>query len=724
MFSRIASLVFWFGLSTTVFGQGLETAPGDKELNARIGQLIGQLGVDEFADREAATNELLEIGNLARTALEQAAQSPDPETAYRAKAILERLPKLTHTVVDALGAPIQRAKVTVRLVKRLPAGETTEVVIPPPITVIADDLGRVAIPEYPLAAFSALATIEHSDYGLARCAIELDGRVTTIQLPLVRSGTEASARALTGQVVDADGKPVAGASIHCENVRTPGEGLIYGSNPRGESLSDRNGRFAFYLPNTNRERERGELIPPNSRYAVRVSVPGDDSFFPLAGQYANTSPVRLELPRATRFFRFRFESAGGGMVSDVEQLGRIRVQGERIQGGERMLVGLDQAVASKGCKLPEGKYLAELFTNGNVVHYQPLTVTADSADELIFRLPPATTYRGRAVDGITNEPMQDVFIMGWNSTARNNLALLTAEDWKSLRELSSNPPLDDPGLRRLREFYGVQGLVRTDSDGQFEIIRQSNREFYGLLAFAEDFVPFKVRVGSLTPDDKQTVDAGDFPLFPAAKVLVRPVFDGPRLSVSPAWLFAEQGQPDWFDRFRAAGKGSEREFEYVHWLTLNELQPVFVPAGVNLQLRFETPYDDQWTPAVTKESVQLKQGTTHEVGNVHFAASLPAVVRVVNQNGNPVEGLPVRRKYTDGDGWSIAHNTDQDGQAYFYLHPNSQGQFRVSDLDRILATGKASNLLVEFAVTENAPTENFPITVTEEQIQLLRGEQK
>jgi hypothetical protein len=162
----------------------------------------------------------------------------------------------------------------------------------------------------------------------------------------------------------------------------------------------------------------------------------------------------------------------------------------------------------------------------------------------------------------------------------------------------------------------------------------------------------------------------------------------------------------------------------VHWLAMNELQPLYVPAGIKLRVRFDSPYDDKWAPTITEAAMQLKAGATHEVGDLRFAPCLPATVRVVDKAGKPVEGLPVRRKYADGDSWCVAHNTDQDGQAFFHLRPNSQGQFWVSDLPGSPDAGKASNLYGEFTIKDKSATEPFSITVNDEQIQLWRGAKK
>lgn len=695
-------------------------------LATRIEKLVGQLGADDFAVRDAASKELAEIGNPARLALEKAAADPDPETSSRAKVILDRLPKLTHTIVDALGAPIPLAKLSLQLLKHPNLGVPADAPEGEPLVSLADAEGRVAVPDTSENNLRrrAIATIEHPQYGRARCEVLPDRASKTIQFPLVRSGSEAHARALSGQVVDETGKPVAGAVVTCDNVRTPGEGLIDGDPSRGEVLADDEGRFTIYAPDLRPDRgggrERGDLIPANSRYALRATVPGDDSYFPLAGRYRNTAPARLELRRATRLFRFRFESVAGGMIEDAELLQHIYIHSDEIQGGERTMIPLDPTAAAKGCKLPIGTYTAELFTNSQRVNYKPVTVTADSPDELVFRLPDVITYRGCVVQGVTGEPLAGAFLMAWNSTSRNNLALLTAEEWQALRDLPPDPPLDAAPLKRLGELYGVQALVRTDAEGRFEIRRRADQEFYGLLAFAEDYVPFKVPVGALKPDEKQRIDTGEFPLYPAAKVLVRPSFAGERLAVSPKWVFEDDGQPEWFERFHKAFEDYRRELEYVHWLQLNEVQPVFVPADVRLKLRLECPYDDKWAPAQIKEPLQLKAGETHDVGDLTFAEGMQCSVRVVDKDGKPVEGMPVRRMYVGTNAWSIAHNTDKEGLAHFYVHPNSRGHFRASDLPGGMALER-SNLIVEFKVEDKPPAAPPTITVTEGQIRAVRG---
>lgn len=65
-----------------------ETDPAGK-----IDALIQQLGSDDYAAREKATEELRKIGPPAREALRKAAENPDPEIQSRARALLKEIEK-------------------------------------------------------------------------------------------------------------------------------------------------------------------------------------------------------------------------------------------------------------------------------------------------------------------------------------------------------------------------------------------------------------------------------------------------------------------------------------------------------------------------------------------------------------------------------------------------------------------------------------------------------
>jgi hypothetical protein len=176
------------------------------------------------------------------------------------------------------------------------------------------------------------------------------------------------------------------------------------------------------------------------------------------------------------------------------------------------------------------------------------------------------------------------------------------------------------------------------------------------------------------------------------------------------------------DRFREALDGSEREFEYVHWLKINELQPIFVPAEVRLKVQLRSPYADEWAPTTLPRELQLKRRDRLEIGDVTFEPALSVKVLVVDGRGQPVEGIPVRRRHEHNGAWCVAHNTDAKGLAHFYVNARSKGHFRVRDFPEGADCGKEPNLTVPFEVGDKVESDSpYTITLTDQQIRVLLG---
>src|SRR5688572_26516041 len=111
MMCRLTFLVLALLAAVALGQEPKESTADEKKLDAKIEELIERLGSVSFSEREKATEALIAIGSPARGALQRAAESDDPEIAARAAELLDRFPKLTHTIVDALGEPVPLAKV-------------------------------------------------------------------------------------------------------------------------------------------------------------------------------------------------------------------------------------------------------------------------------------------------------------------------------------------------------------------------------------------------------------------------------------------------------------------------------------------------------------------------------------------------------------------------------------------------------------------------------------
>jgi len=701
------------GVVLAVLGATAHAEP-DEALDKRIARLIGQLGHAKHAVREAAHGELLRIGYPAAGAVQKATASSDAEVALRAQSILDTLLAHTHAILDALGRPVEGAEV--RLAGSVWGDDANK-----PRTFLADARGHVDIPPPGGEPTRADARVSHPAYGVARITLDLPADQQKLRVPLARRTSEAGKRALRGLVIGPGGKPLAGAAVFCNEIRTPGEGLI--TPTRGQvALTDAKGRFAIYpVPSPRRADERGKLIPPSSTFHVRVACEADESLFPRAARLPNTGEARVQLLRPARRFGLRFEGLDGKPLTDAKTLADMTLSYQERRELGRIALPKRYVTEGEGGLLPGTYHL-----RAPSLRYLPLTVDANSPETLTFRLAPPVTFHGRVVHGVTGEPMKGAFVVGWAGTMHNNLAMLTDEQWRTLDRLPVRPALDDEALKPVAERYVLLAAGRTDRDGRFALTQPRAKKIYSVMAFARDFVPFKSRTYSLEVGETHRADVGTLPLYPAARVFVRPLVQVPpgrNVSVSPRWRLLTHGQPTWVDRFRKAlPYQSVREYEYIHWMKVNRRQPVHVPAGVLLKLALELPYDDQWTTATVNRVLQLRQGETRELGDVGFLRALRVEVRVVGKDGKPVEGAPVRRRYDRGDAWCVAHNTDAAGLARLYVDANSTGQFRVLDWRGTLP--RPANTMISFKVGKTAPATPYVARLTDEQVRVLRGIRK
>ena len=175
---------------------------------------------------------------------------------------------------------------------------------------------------------------------------------------------------------------------------------------------------------------------------------------------------------------------------------------------------------------------------------------------------------------------------------------------------------------------------------------------------------------------------------------------------------------------------SEIGFERLNWLKVNERQPLYVPAGVRLKVMFDAPYDDQWTVINPGDILFLDAGQTKDLVDLKVVPSAKVKVRVTDENGKPVEGVPLRMMKDVQDvqdardqGWCVAHNTNAAGKAIFYLPAGSSGKIAILDFpQRNAAAAKAANVTVHFQVDRDGrQVAPCAIRVTAEQIQLLLG---
>jgi hypothetical protein len=567
---------------------------------------------------------------------------------------------------DALGEPIPAA--TVELC--LPGRRGLRVTVG---RHVLDDAGRLPKKRFfgDFHTFSCL--LSHRDYGLTGVS-GLSRGDARIVLPLVRADAIAAQRAISGLVVDPDGDPVAGAVVECTNARTLGEGLINSLHGRScRVITDETGTFRFYLPNEKRRDERGYLIPPKTRYNVRIEAPKKLGLLPYTAPVENGRDTLVTLERAGYLRTLRFEDENGEEIDPA----KLETLNLRVHRPGQDPLTLRWADCKDGALLPLGTYEAATYVSGGKCSFEPLEVTEQSPRELVFRLPKAVTYFGRVVHGITGDPMQGAFVMAMNASSQGRLCDITPEQWDALHQLQDAPPMDDPALAPLKKIYGFTKLVRTDETGSYSVRIGPRQSLYGFVAFEQDYLGVMYRKFSLKPDRNRYAEVPTLKLFPAARVIVEPMTTERHLSICPSWVIDKSGSPAWVRELLGIDNGRESSLEYKRWMQENVRQHVYVPAGVHLRLKLEAPYDSKWCPIELPQVIYLNHRDIQDLGRCTFAEALKVQVKVINSTGRTIEGIPVRVLRDEG-AWSVAHNTDEEGIARFNVVPDSSGTFGVS----------------------------------------------
>ena len=567
-------------------------------------------------------------------------------------------------VTDALGLPFPKASVEIFV--RGVSDEVPHIYLH---TATTDDQGRLEIPDLTGKLRLLSFIISEKNYGVSLVDRYINERLI---VPLVPKTTEAYKRSIHGIVMDPEGNPVSGALIECYNIRTLGEGLINALDGWSyKSLTDEEGAFSLYLPNENIRDERGYLVPPKSQYHVRIEAPKELGLLPYVKPIENGQEALIFLESGGRFRILIFEDANGP-ITDPKKLQYINLTIKKSDGGRVSLIYND---FKDGGIFPSGEYNAVLYGMENC-EFEPLTVNEQSPDELAFRLPEGILYYGQIVHGLTGEPMPGAFVIGFSSKAKGNLSMITEDEWQSLHALPDDPGLTDPAVKPICDIYGVKKIVRTDEQGCFQMSFRPG-EIYGFVAFDQDYLGLMHRRHALVPDENRQAEIPVMKLYPSATVLIEACTEAKRISIWPRWIIDENENSVWVRELLLTDDRRESMFTYDAWIEQNKVQSFHVPAGLNLRVKLDTPYDKQFCPIEIPQVIHIAQGQVLDLGRHEFAIALEVYVQVTNSKSQAIEGVPVRL-LRDGKAWTVSHNTDESGMARFNVIPNSIGEFGVS----------------------------------------------
>jgi hypothetical protein len=570
-------------------------------------------------------------------------------------------------VTDALGLAFPKASVDIFV--RGPGDNGPRIYLS---TADTDEQGRLQVPVLTgeLRFFSFV--ISEPNYGIALIDPYIDlGEQKELTVPLVSKSSEAFQRSIHGVVVDPEGNPIAGAVIECSYIRTLGEGLINALNDwSNKSLTDDKGAFNLYLPNENIRDDRGYLIPPKSQYHVRIEAPKELGLVPYVKPIENGREALIFLESGGRFRTLIFEDANG-LITDPNKLRYISMTIIQSDGSR---VSLRYEDFKDGGIFPLGEYHA-VRRGMDEFDFEPLTVNEQSPDELIFKLPESILYHGQIVHGLTGEPMEGAFVIGFISSSKGNLSMITDQQWQALHALSAEPSLTEPALKPICRIYGVKKIVRTDELGNFQMSFRPG-EIYGFIAFEKDYLGLMHRRHALVTDQNGQAEIPVMKLYPAATVLIELRTEAKRISIWPRWIIDENENPAWVNEFLTTDDRRESLFTYDGWIEQNKVQSFHVPAGLNLRVKLDTPYERQFCPIEIPQLIHLTQGQMLDLGQHDFKAALDVYVQVINSKSQAIEGVPVNVLH-GGKALSAPHITDESGIARFNVTPYSVGQFSV-----------------------------------------------
>ncbi|MBN2589927.1 MAG: hypothetical protein JXA96_08685 [Sedimentisphaerales bacterium] len=565
---------------------------------------------------------------------------------------------------DALGEIIPNAKVDIYI--RDTYLEGTKILL----TSIETKDGSLQIPQFTGSIRYLSFEISSPDYGST--ITSRFGDNSHIATPLVHKDSQAYQRAVRGKVVDEEGNPIKNAVLNCRNIRTLGQGLINSLNGQEyKSITDKDGKFCLYLPN-EQNNERGFLIPPGSTYSIRVEASKELHFLPFDEPIENDTEKTIVMEKADYFRTFVFEDEEG--VINDSRLDFISIN---ITRPDKRSLRIPYNEFREGGYFPLGEYSANMNMPGDgEFEFEQITVDENSSEEIVFKLPERVIYSGQIVHGMTHQPMPGAFVIAFNSSSEGNLSMITKEQWAALHELSLEPENGEPAIKPVTDIYGIKQLIRTDEQGRF-MMTFIPGEVYGFIAFEENYLPVMHRTFNLKFDENKISEIPAIKLYPAASVLIN-LKTEERISVNAKWLINENDNPSWTREFLRQDNRSEREYTTCkRWLENNKPQSFYIPADLNVQIKLETPYDDQWRPVEIPEMLNLAQGQTIDLGNITFDQAVEVFVLVVDSKGEPVEGIPVKT-LLDERAWGLPHNSDESGISSFYINPGSNIQIGVA----------------------------------------------
>jgi hypothetical protein len=468
---------------------------------------------------------------------------------------------------DALGVPIPEASVKIRILDCnhgawISLGKVT-----------LDEKGRLKRLKRinPLSKF--IFIVSHPDYGTARVEAKycpsLDNPPTTYVVHLVPLDSEAINRSIWGFVTDRQGNPVSGAEITCHQLMVPsGKRIQLYRGSISKALTDQQGWFAMYVPVEQDGKLVSSLVPPMVRYSLTVMPPKFLNLRQYNGDFiaGKQATITLNAMKGDEYFHtFAFEYPKGA-ITNLEELKKITIALYRDQ---RKWLSLKYDDWKDGSYLPSGILRASTPRWGYPFSFEPIEMTADSPEGLVFGTAKKIIYKGKVVNGITDEPMPSVLVLNNDSYSRKAPSSLKPEQWEQLRTQAAEDLAAGPSDKKLYDYKNRVTL--TDVNGCYQVLFMPgfNTRLGSFTALEEGFVAESIYVGYLKPNANGIVEV------PTIKLL----FTGPRYF--PALVFEDESGPvtdlEMLGQIQLRVKKDDGGMwcppSYNHWLKIGKFVP-------------------------------------------------------------------------------------------------------------------------------------------------------
>jgi hypothetical protein len=737
---------------------------------AVIQELVGNLESTSAAERDAAKRHLIAIGRDVFEELFKALDSGRQPLVDRAKEVFDAVPKASLNVHDATDRAITHA--TVEFFALMP--HSTKLRDKPFASEVSDVWGGIAIPDAPGKGDAMALRIHLPEYGTTTITRLSPADLSEIRkerrrrqyrylwLPVVPQDSEHAKRAVRGVVQDQSGKPVPCAEVDCRYAFSPTETMINGIHPRSSVVADDGGQFRLYQPRRYYAQQSSrarypfrvrilpfdpvistEVVPDDSEYQLTVRVPHDLSFRPVQLSHDLSSAAVIRLARTDRVRRFEFESLAGALITVESELAKIVLR-YRPPDAQRPLwldadewLDVDQRIVMGGGPTHTGYYWASYKdSSGETVSWEIQRIDDTSPDVIRLRSPPPVVFRGRVLDGTTGKPLAGVFVASIRShMAEQSLTDVTSDEWDAVERLPEKPSLDAAALEPIQRTYTLRSLVRTDSDGRYELVQQPDDRFSSVRAIARNKLDTSVDVH----EGEQFSDVPDLLMFPAAKIRLRASQIQRQIFVR--WSLPPGDQPKWLstlqDYVRNSLHHGVQSYRRVSGgCTLSPKSPIWmsVPAGLRFRLEGESGRDP-WRRLRLGEAApkirivdgtvyRLEEGAAVDLGELPLKPPLVVQVQVVGPKMQPVANVDVQFVHSRRlePSWSSPVPTNEQGIAELHVSQDTRKL-------RLGATGGelfSTNYFTEEIEIEWAgplPEEPIRIELSEEQVRILAEQQ-